>query len=62
MPTTEQRLTAICDDLLRAVSEHNRLWPSQTARVSKLTDRILDIRNLLSPPKNKQQPQTTSQP
>ena len=52
MPTPEAALTAVCDDLLRCVNraaKDGKPVPPETA--AELADRILDIRNILTPPR-----------
>lgn len=56
MNHAEHYLVAICDDLLacsgrlrNACEKAGDPWPTEEAR--KLIDRILDIRNQISPPK-----------
>ena len=60
MNHAQQRLVVICDDLLRAISEHRRIKGiSAAAETSALIDRVLDIRNAI---KQSPQPQPTNQP
>lgn len=58
MSHTSESLVAICDDLLRAISAGRKL---DAPEASKLIDRVLDIRNRISPPKP-QPPKPTNQP
>ena len=52
MPTPETDLTAVCDDLLRCVNRAAKdRKPVAPETLAELADRILDIRNLLAPPR-----------
>lgn len=64
MIPADLKLVGICDDLLSATGELGHLvkksggeWPC--AQASTLIDRILDVRNQISPPKPKTQQPTT---
>jgi hypothetical protein len=52
MNHAEHKLVSVCDDLLRAIKTARSLEHPISAPVATiLVDRILDVRNILSPPK-----------
>lgn len=58
MSPAEKHLLSVCDELMTCISKARCLDALDREKSSALIDRVLDVRNQISPPKTK--PQTTT--